>query len=258
MGQAPDTHTSSVSNDNGNDKLTRQRVRHPRPNLRDRREAPPALLHPDAPPVRVIVRARVHAVGDLHRRRRRLEAEPVVGERARAGTLHRAHVLEQARRRRTRRPGPRHVVPLDRRRRVPERVAHSGDAAGQRHHAVGLAERHRDAAARRAVVRVQLARAVGSRLGRDQRAHVPRVPETGAEMGGVSRVSRRRRRRGAPGGEMNGGRFLGRARAWTRAHLLGNAEIGLNDTVACARAPRRHPRSSAMSSGGLRVRMVVR
>jgi len=35
---------------------------------------------------------------------------------------------------------------------------------------------------------------------------------------------------------------LGRARAWTRAHLLGNAEVGLNDTVACARAPRRHPR----------------
>ena len=57
---------------------------------------------------------------------------------------------------------------------------------------------------------------------------------------------------------MNGGRFLGRARAWTRAHLLGNAEIGLNDTVACARAPRRHPRSSAMSSGGLWVCMVVR
>ena len=51
---------------------------------------------------------------------------------------------------------------------------------------------------------------------------------------------------------------MGRARAWTRAHLLGNAEVGLNDTVACARAPRRHPRSSATSSGALRVRMVVR
>ena len=49
---------------------------------------------------------------------------------------------------------------------------------------------------------------------------------------------------------------MGRARAWTRAHLLGNADVGLNDTVACARAPRRHPMIIAMSSRALRVRMM--
>ena len=56
---------------------------------------------------------------------------------------------------------------------------------------------------------------------------------------------------------LNGGVFHGDDDGgWTRAHLLGNADVGLNDTVACARAPRRHPRSIAMSSRALRVRMM--